>query len=1383
MKLKITLLIALLLACPAAAATFTVTTPADSGPGSLREAIAQVNARSGNDRIHFNIPGAGPHRIDLVTKLPRIAANFTTVDGTTQPGYAGTPRIMLWGAALPPRTATEPRGSGLEISSDGCLVQALAVAGFRAETEGTADSDSDGFLITGDSNTLFRCIAGLDFDGRSTRTGGLPAVNKTGIRITGGIGNVVDECTAQSIVVSGEANTVGACNVGYRPDGTAFPGDERLDISGEIRVVLDRESRVGEPGAGNRCQLISINESRGTLVRGNIVGRSADNVIGGFLSIEGISVGDSGHDVTVGGPGPEDGNIVFTSSRMSAGIQGRGRAQSVRNRLTNVPTTVLAGPRNLRIEGNTVSSAGAGIRFSGLQASAEGRVTILNNILRDCGTGIEFSCVSLNENGGGLGGFIPRTYPSRGGRCAGNIFDGTVGQPVKLDGLPLVNDPLDADTAEDVANAGQNHPVLTAINYHQPSGRTEIAGTLTSAPSRTYRIELLSAAGSGNRYAGCFVHGTQDVTTDGTGLAAFQFSLPGFYNGRRFFAFAADIAAGGLNSEASPSLAPASGTFTLQPAFLSLTENGGGTSAVVRVRRSGGSYGAATVQLALDGSTAPTTDFLFTPPGLIVFNEPPLLSFAHGETEKLVSVTAVDDTIYERTEVFALSVINPTGGAAAVDSYIPVIVTDNEEMPCASTPSSQSFSENAGTVNVPIQIFGAAGMPLTVRVVTENGSAVSPADFTAVDTNIVIPPGQTSTSFPLTIAASPSQEFSETLWISLTIQHSGSFCNIRVPVTITDTNGDPPGVTSFTFESADYSTAEGGFLGMSFITLRREGSLAGAASVRVRSAENGTAGSADFTALDQVVEFLDGEQFKTVTLMLAEDALDEPAESLSLTLTEPTHPGGAFLGARPNINITLTDDDDPPVITIGSTDVAEGSSDTPGFAIMNLPVTLSAPSGRPITLNYTGAGGYDSHMRSIGSVTIPAGSTTGSIPVEVWTDFLDEPNVTWAMPFSTTDGQAAIAGSLKIVDDDEPGTTFRLNGLPASVPESKGLMQVFLERGGNLADTETCTLQITDGGQDARLLEKVFTFIPGETSKVVTIEVIQDTLDEPLESVTVQLTATAPAITLPASGKYFFEIQDDDLPPELEMESPVTVMERDAGVATVTVRLRLSAPSGGLVTIQNVTTVAGTALAGSDFTAVAPHDVIFLPGEMEKTVALEIIGDYALESEEQFSLTTTGAIGATLLQTQSKIFITDNDTAQATYRTWLTAHFNPAERRTILTDPCGDADGDGLNNSLEFFLDSNPRSAASGPERLQITAPAGLMQYEFTGMASRAAFVQPVVEQSKTLADWTALNPGDLSITDSGVDSRRYKVVVTTAPTSRLFLRVRTACPDFEPDP
>src|SRR5690348_2158454 len=60
-------------------ATFVVTSAADSGTGTLRDAINQANGSAGADTITFDTAGvfAAPQTIDLLTALPNIAAQLT----------------------------------------------------------------------------------------------------------------------------------------------------------------------------------------------------------------------------------------------------------------------------------------------------------------------------------------------------------------------------------------------------------------------------------------------------------------------------------------------------------------------------------------------------------------------------------------------------------------------------------------------------------------------------------------------------------------------------------------------------------------------------------------------------------------------------------------------------------------------------------------------------------------------------------------------------------------------------------------------------------------------------------------------------------------------------------------------------------------------------------------------------------------------------------------------------------------------------------------------------------------------------------------------------------------------------------------------------------
>jgi hypothetical protein len=75
--------------------TFVVTTSADSGPGSLRQATLDSNAATGaTNTIDFDIPGHGVEPIHLASPLPPLT-NPVLIDGTSEPGYALTPLIQL----------------------------------------------------------------------------------------------------------------------------------------------------------------------------------------------------------------------------------------------------------------------------------------------------------------------------------------------------------------------------------------------------------------------------------------------------------------------------------------------------------------------------------------------------------------------------------------------------------------------------------------------------------------------------------------------------------------------------------------------------------------------------------------------------------------------------------------------------------------------------------------------------------------------------------------------------------------------------------------------------------------------------------------------------------------------------------------------------------------------------------------------------------------------------------------------------------------------------------------------------------------------------------------------------------------------------------------
>ncbi len=108
------------------APSFVVNTTADdfgfyNGTTSLREAITFANDHPGPTTITFALP-AGSTTIHLLSPLPEIT-NPVVIDGTSQPGFAGTPLVDLTGQSLAISAAVTVRG----VTFDGIAFGSAAV--------------------------------------------------------------------------------------------------------------------------------------------------------------------------------------------------------------------------------------------------------------------------------------------------------------------------------------------------------------------------------------------------------------------------------------------------------------------------------------------------------------------------------------------------------------------------------------------------------------------------------------------------------------------------------------------------------------------------------------------------------------------------------------------------------------------------------------------------------------------------------------------------------------------------------------------------------------------------------------------------------------------------------------------------------------------------------------------------------------------------------------------------------------------------------------------------------------------------------------------------------------------------------------------------------
>ncbi|HEX8070528.1 MAG TPA: FG-GAP-like repeat-containing protein [Pyrinomonadaceae bacterium] len=208
----------------------------------------------------------------------------------------------------------------------------------------------------------------------------------------------------------------------------------------------------------------------------------------------------------------------------------------------------------------------------------------------------------------------------------------------------------------------------------------------------------------------------------------------------------------------------------------------------------------------------------------------------------------------------------------------------------------------------------------------------------------------------------------------------------------------------------------------------RTGPLAGSVSVDYATADGTAVSPGDYAPAAGTLTLAEGEAFKGLTVTPVSDTSDEPDESLTLTLSNPT--GGAVLGSPNVAQLIITDDDPPPQLAVGDAAVTEGNA---GSVSAVFTVSLSAPSGFAVTVNYATADGaaaagadYDA---ATGTLTFAPGELTKTVAVSVRGDTLAEVNehffVNLSGPANATLADAQGVGTIR--DDDSacpaPGFT------------------------------------------------------------------------------------------------------------------------------------------------------------------------------------------------------------------------------------------------------------------------------------------------------------------------------------------------------------------------
>jgi subtilisin family serine protease len=446
--------------------------------------------------------------------------------------------------------------------------------------------------------------------------------------------------------------------------------------------------------------------------------------------------------------------------------------------------------------------------------------------------------------------------------------------------------------------------------------------------------------------------------------------------------------------------------------------------------------------------------------------------------------------------------------------------------------ATYSVAEDGGSATITVTRTGVSSDVSTVQYATSNGTASAPADYTARSGTLTFNAGETTKTFTVPIINDTLDENDERINLTLSNPTGGTLGHTTTAV-LTITDNDTAGTVQF--GQADYNVTEG--TASVTITVTRSGGTASGVTVNY-STSNGTAtAGSDYTAKTGTLTFAAGETSKTFAIPITNDTLDEPDETVNLTLSNPD--GGATLGVQDTAVLTIIDNDTAGALQFISATYSVSEGVLSGKAVIK--VTRSGGTASGVTVNYstgdgTAAAGSD-YTATSGTLTFAVGQTSKSFTIPIVKDTLDESDETVNLTLSNPGGGATLGvqdtAVLTIIDNDTAGV-IQFSSAAYSVSEGvlSGQAIIKVTRSGGKASGVTVDYSASDdtatSGEDYIASSGTLSFAAGQTSKTFIVPIINDGTDEPNETINLSLSNPTGGASVGPRSTAILTITDND---------------------------------------------------------------------------------------------------------------------------------------------------------------------------------------------------------------------------------------------------------------
>ncbi len=488
-----------------------------------------------------------------------------------------------------------------------------------------------------------------------------------------------------------------------------------------------------------------------------------------------------------------------------------------------------------------------------------------------------------------------------------------------------------------------------------------------------------------------------------------------------------------------------------------------------------------------------------------------------------------DTTVIPDGDYFIYAVIDDGTNPTVVD-YSDGPVTVESTQTVDFTLSAQSNDESV-SVTVTAQLSAVSGVAVDVPL-TFGGTAVDPDDYDPDVTTLTIPANQLSADLTLTVVDDALDEDDETVVVTMGVPVNAMAGTVTVH-TATFEDNDPEPTVGFATGSQlnPESTAT--------VHVTAQLSALSGKQVEVPVSLAGTADDpGDYSPSGSTITIPAGQPSADLTLSVVDDTLDEPTETVDVTMGTPTHAAAAGILLH---TVAISDDDPAPEVVFSADFQSNLESVTPVTVTAELSAASAFDVQVPVTFGGS-AGDPGDYSPSATTISIPAGQTSGSLTLTVVDDLLDEGSelvdVAMGAPTNAVAGTPAAQSVLIQDNDDPPAVEFT----SAAQSNAESVAAVTVTAQLSAVSGQTVQVPLTFGGTaadpgDYSPSTGTITVPAGMLSADLTLTVVDDGDNEGDETVVVTMGAPVNAVQ-GTTTVHTATIEDDDVP-------SITLLEPD----------------------------------------------------------------------------------------------------------------------------------------------------------------------------------------------------------------------------------------------